>query len=113
MGIAHVSVYKIMHVHPMSVLVKCRGMKNIHVCVHIGGALHVWVCKHMSSYMGTQGGVFMALGMCAVHRCVYLRAGTLISDRMDVTLEVAPWCWLDVRGRAGPWLSEAPAPTSH
>lgn len=71
------------------------------------------MCKHMSSHMGTQGGVFMALGVCAVHGCVYLRAGTQVSDRVAVTLGVAPWCWLAVRGRAGLWLSEAPAPASH
>lgn len=38
MGIAHVSVGKITHVHPTSVLVRCRGMKNIHACVYLGGA---------------------------------------------------------------------------
>lgn len=83
MGIAHVSVYTLMHVHAMSVLVRCTCM-----CVFTGGALHVWVCKHVSSCMGTRSGVFMAL--CVVLRCVYLRAGTQISDRVDVTLDVTP-----------------------
>lgn len=57
----------------------------------------------MSSRMGTRGGVFVALGICVVHRCVYLRTGIQISDRV----EVAHWCWLDVHGRAGLWTSEA------
>lgn len=32
----------------------------------------------------------MALGMCVVHRCVYFRASTQVSDRVDVTLDIAP-----------------------
>jgi hypothetical protein len=60
------------------------------MCVCIGGALRVWVCKYMTLSTSTRGSVFTTLGMCVIHSCVYLRAGTQISDRVDVTLDVTP-----------------------